>query len=276
MRYPDGFTAAWIAHRALSQRGPEPELVFSGYGDKPPNVAGRDVYIVDFSYPREVMSDVIVWADKFICLDHHKTAQAALAGLPCCTFDMNESGASLAWKYFHGDAPNHAPVPTIVQYVRDNDLYKHELPHSKEVSAWINTFPYDLKTWDDLHTRLQADPGMRKAVFAGQALLRKNEKIVDEHRLRATSINLAGTEFRVCNATVLFSEIGSALSQDTGAGAVWFVKENNRVHWSLRGDGSKRVDVSEVAKNWGGGGHANAAGFVLSWEEHVRLCQNRD
>ena len=43
---PDGFCCAWIARKKF---GPELDLVPAQYGDDPPNVVGRDVYILDFS-----------------------------------------------------------------------------------------------------------------------------------------------------------------------------------------------------------------------------------
>ena len=47
----DGFTAAWIANSALN----DAELIPAKYGDPPPDVMAREVFVLDFSYPREVM-----------------------------------------------------------------------------------------------------------------------------------------------------------------------------------------------------------------------------
>jgi len=50
---PDGFTAAWVAARALGDH----ELFLGTYGEDPPYELAKDrqVFIVDFSYPRVKM-----------------------------------------------------------------------------------------------------------------------------------------------------------------------------------------------------------------------------
>ena len=62
---------------------------------------GSEVYILDFSYPRQVMESLLSQHVKVIALDHHKTAQEALLGLRGALFDMNRSGAMISWEYFH-------------------------------------------------------------------------------------------------------------------------------------------------------------------------------
>jgi len=49
---PDGFCAAWAAYTVF---GDDAEYLPVQYGQDPPDVAGNRVYIVDFSYKREVM-----------------------------------------------------------------------------------------------------------------------------------------------------------------------------------------------------------------------------
>jgi len=60
----DGFTAAWVFWRAF---GGKAELFAARYGDPPPSVEGREVYVVDFSYPSATMLEMKDAADA---LDH--------------------------------------------------------------------------------------------------------------------------------------------------------------------------------------------------------------
>ena len=53
---------------------------------------------------------------------------------------------------------------------------------------------------------------------------------------------------------------------------LWFERGDGITQFSLRGDGS--VDVSAIAKSFGGGGHHNAAGFQLSLEEGRNLVDS--
>ena len=70
----DGFCAAWIARKALGEIEPFPAY----YGASPPDVKDRIVYMLDFSYPRDVMDRLLTEARRTVVLDHHKTAQEAL------------------------------------------------------------------------------------------------------------------------------------------------------------------------------------------------------
>src|SRR5688572_26960395 len=98
----DGFTAAWAVHKAY---GDAAEFFAGKYQEPPPDVTGRDVIMVDFSYKRPVLAEMIGKAKSFLLLDHHKSAQADLEALAECGanlhFDMSRSGALMAWQYFH-------------------------------------------------------------------------------------------------------------------------------------------------------------------------------
>src|ERR1700755_107865 len=143
---PDGFTAAWAAHRALKKPDLEPELYVGEYGAEPPYdlARNRDVYVVDFSYKRPQLEQLRAAARNLLVLDHHKTAQADLEGLDYCVFDMNRSGAGITWDYFFGDF---SPRALIVDYVEDRDLWRFKLPHSEEISLRIRLTPHTIEAF---------------------------------------------------------------------------------------------------------------------------------
>ena len=119
----DGFTAAWAVWKRF---GNSVKFHPGVHGQPPPDVTGEHVVIVDFSYPKDVLFEMCKTAASILILDHHLTAQKDLADFPppCgtweahveeaasyrhgCTldrigvqFDMNRSGAMMAWNYFH-------------------------------------------------------------------------------------------------------------------------------------------------------------------------------
>lgn len=125
----DGFGAAWAVWKAL---GDGVEFHPGVYGAPPPDVTGRDVILVDFSYKRPVMEAMCQSAASITLLDHHKTAAEELDGLgdgpniaiPVFVgIDMERSGAVLAWEHFH---PGKA-IPPLLQYVQDRDLWRFSL-----------------------------------------------------------------------------------------------------------------------------------------------------
>ena len=115
-----GFGAAW----ALWKKFPSAEFkpVKHGY-PPPPNLKGRHIVMVDFSYHRPALEAMAQEAASLQVLDHHITAQDALAGLPFAYFDLKKSGAVLAWEWAHQQ-----PAPWLLQYVQDKDLWTWALP----------------------------------------------------------------------------------------------------------------------------------------------------
>ena len=248
----DGFCAAWLFHRLY----PDAEFIPAQYGQPAPDVTGKDVVIADFSYPRETMIAMAAQANSLVCLDHHKTARADLEGVDWAAlgatvvFDMSKSGAMLMWEYLW-------PVPEpalLVRYVQDRDLWLWQEMRSREVSAFIGSFPKDFSVWN----RFESDIASGIAFTQGEAILRYQAAAVAEQCKHAEICRFGDYRFPVLNATLLISEIGEALGKTAPFAAMYFVRGDEKV-WSLRSDG--KVDVSAIAKEFGGGGHRGAAGF---------------
>lgn len=274
----DGFCAAWLFHLAF----PDATFVPANYGDALPDVAGQRVFIADFSYPRPAMLDLLRRAHAVTVLDHHKTAEAELRGLaadwrdrepagepPVIVFEMNRSGARLAWTYLYGhqllpaawmdeDSTGYSLgfAPWLVDYTEDRDLWRWKLPRSREVNAAIRSYPLDFDTWDSL-----SQCGPLDIAPAGEAILRSESQTIAAHVRHAREIDLAGHRVLAVNATTLQSEIAGELATGRPFGVCYFDRGDGVRVYSLRSRGSG-VDVSEIAQRFGGGGHAQAAGFT--------------
>ncbi len=250
----DGFGAAWAAHQALDGLIPGVRYLPVKHGEEPPETEpGSRVYILDFSFPRETMQR-LVETRRVILIDHHETALRNVGDLPGCSVDPAHSGAVLAWQHFHP----REPVPELLRYVEDRDLWKWELPHSREVSAALYSHPMEFAVWDALR--------VEDLVAEGAAILRENRRTVQALVKDAYLQNLAGYEVPVVNTPVLSSEVCEALLEtfpDAPFAACWRQTEPGFVKWSLRSrkDG---VNVAEIARSvgTGGGGHPQAAGFI--------------
>ncbi len=97
-------------------------------------------------------------------------------------------------------------------------------------------------------------------VDAGSAILRYQARLVDSLCEAAREMDLDGHKVMAANTACLFSEVAGKLAEGRPFGAAYFTRSDGKTQWSLRSrDGG--VDVSEVAKKRGGGGHRNAAGF---------------
>ena len=67
----DGFSAAWCFWRKY---GDGADYHAGVYQQDPPDVTGRDVYLVDFSYKAPVVARMLKVARSVCLIDHHKTA----------------------------------------------------------------------------------------------------------------------------------------------------------------------------------------------------------
>ncbi len=264
----DGFTAAWVTVEHLFDLGCDEEgieLLAVAYGYEPPeDIAGRDIWIVDFSYSREQLLAMKEQARSLLVIDHHKTAAEALKGLSFCVFDMDECGASLAWKTFN---PTLHP-PWLVRYVRDRDLWRWELRDSKAVSAVIALTEHNLEDWTRLFARLEWVAQRANVITQGELLLKQQARHVALDLKRAQDLVLAGQALRVVNASTHMSEVANELAGDKGVGACWVQASDGRYHWSFR---SEAVDVSRLAQRLGGGGHRAAAGARIDVDLHRSL-----
>lgn len=254
----DGFTAAWVANREFEG---EIELFAGTYQAEPPDVTDREVFLVDFSYKRPVLEAMREKAKRIVVLDHHKTAEADLRDLPGIetVFDMNRSSARIAWDYWNQGC--NIPPATLL-HVEDRDLWRFAIPGTREVQANIFSHPYDLKVWDEL---MAADP--QQLIEEGRAIERKHFKDVNELiEVVTRRMVIGGHNVPIANLPYIHvSDAAHALAArgEPFAGCYWDTPKG-RV-FGLRSTDAG-VDVSEIAKQYGGGGHRNAAGFTVPYE----------
>lgn len=286
----DGFGAAFAAWLRFRN---DAEYIPVSYGKPfPADALGADeVYIVDFSYPRDVLADVAKQVGKLVVLDHHHTAQQDLAGLKLpgesrVVFDMNKSGAVLAWEHFHNYEG--AKVPEFIQYLQDRDLWKFELPQSREVAMALRSYPMDFETWSQItglvtQGQIYELPGslvdnLKKEGIACKRLTDQQVDIMAKHhRWAVFTQNPPHVQFwdveptsnghcwigPVANATAFFSEVGERmleLNPQSSFSAYYLDRNDGKRQWGLRS--RPDFDCSIIAKAFGGGGHKQASGFV--------------
>lgn len=269
----DGFgaaLAAWIKF------GDDAEYIPASYGDPPPPYDDEDFFILDFSYPRSVMQEMSKTARSITLLDHHKTAAIDLADLQLScdsiiSFDMEQSGAVLAWKYFHPGVS----VPKLFRHIDDNDRWQFKLKETRYVIRNLRSYPQSFSTWHELMSMMEISPEFYEDfVVEGAAQERFFQSQVDFllNMSKPHKIWLAGQEGLAINATRMYvSDLGHRLAEQSGTfGMVWSllspdIAPERQVSCSLRSVGA--FDVSEIAKHFGGGGHRNAAGFEISFAQ---------
>lgn len=256
----DGFGAAWVFK---TQADREFDFHAGVYQDAPPDCLGRDVYLVDFSYKRPIVDTIIKVANRVVLIDHHKTALDDLKPLiedgsiqSLCS--LEHSGAALAWEWFRG----HDAIPRLLAHIEDRDLWRFAMPNTREIQANVFSYPYDFKVWDELMERPIAD-----LIEEGKAIERKHFKDIDELVGVVTRrMVIGGHNVPVANLPyTLTSDAGHKLANgEAFAGCYWDTPTGRTFSLRSTDDG---MDVSEIAKQYGGGGHRNAAGFRVPYEK---------
>ena len=270
----DGFAAAWCFWKLY---GDGADYVAGVYQEPPPDVAGRDVYLVDFSYKRDVVEAMLRVANHISLIDHHKTAiddlrplmeESVMTGANNLGWycDVEHSGAMLAWNFINRPAL----PPRLIQHIEDRDLWRFNIPGTREVQANLFSYPYDFNVWNELMAR---DP--QELIAEGAAIERKHHKDIAE------LVKVCQREMIIGGYWVPVASLPYTLTSDAGHlmcnpypsdnlhgvivkppfAACYWDTVNGRI-FSLRShdDGA---DVSEIAKQYGGGGHAHAAGFKV-------------
>lgn len=268
----DGFAAAYAVWKRF---GNDVTYIPAQYGEDLPDVAGKDVLIVDFSYKKPDMEKLASQARRIVVLDHHKTAKEELAdfvqlqcvggpfekryadrmigGVGVC-FDMEKSGCRLAWEYCFGDEP----MPDWFAAVEDRDLWRFDLTGTKEISIAIRSMPRDFELWDMFTAERLANEGV--------TIRRYVDMIVSNISDTAFVENVAGYDVPVAACSYDFvSEVAHELLRRNPDApfAACVVRSYDGTTYSLRSM-DDRMDVSKIAKLQGGGGHRNAAGFRVS------------
>jgi uncharacterized protein len=302
----DGFGAAFAAWLVL---GDEAEYLPIHHGevktpedfDRKVSLAAKnnDVYILDFSFPREVMNALFKNANRVSWLDHHKTAfemwypewvlynetascfedTFSPGGKHYIKLDNTKSGALLAWEYFHPDTE----APMLIKHIDDRDRWQFMIEGTEELHAVLASLkPWRFSQWDHIlaETSYRANDGTGIDAFykEGEAILRAHTQQVQSMLNQARKCRLlkavpkpGGEHWEAlfpvdatglaCNApSFLASDLGHELANRSGTfGLVWHFTVDKKVRCSLRSNGD--YDVSAIAKAFGGGGHKNAAGF---------------
>lgn len=288
----DGFAAAWCVRHAL---GDDKVEFYPGvYQEPPPDVTDRYVVMVDFSYKRPVLEEMAAKARSIVILDHHKTAAEDLADFPLASpkdpvgpgivalFDMTRSGAGLAWDFFHTDEEGaELPRPEFINYIEDRDLWKKKLANGDEFTIALRSYPQDFEVWDRLVIN-----GVGPLIAEGMSIQRYYRRRIEELKSDSYTANfyvegpsggdhdegvLLDETVPVCNAPYFAaSEVAGELAEGQAFAACFFQRADGKWQYSLRSrDGG--ADVSAIAKLFGGGGHAAAAGFAVDKPVHTRV-----
>lgn len=264
----DGFGAATAAY----WHHPKSNFIALGHGDKVELVDEDSIlYFLDIAPKKQVIDELRASGRRCIIIDHHKTALEEHGNEhPDNHFDMSHSGAVLTWNFFKSSIEEE--VPQLLQYIEDKDLWRFQLPYSKEINAVVYKTPKDFLCFLDLQNRLVVSySSFERVVQEGRDILNAERYYIDSAKKYGVIGSFAGYEnVIVINALpYVVSELLNeyANKYDCFFAVAWYHSEDGKFKYSLRSK-DNGPDVGLIAKMIAdelkcvGGGHKNAAGFV--------------
>ena len=287
----DGFCSGAIAKLHLLKCGiksDEIRLIGWNYGDPVPSIPdSQQVIMTDISFPPESMADIkrrchLTW------IDHHVTAikDGDIMGYNSGPGfrKVGDSASMLAWIFFFG--PH---VPDAVYWVDRYDVWKKEDPKSPELT-WemvmevqyglrFHMSPPNTDKGFEQWAILLADSDRMDEVIADGSLIYQAEKKSNEIRCsKAFDLIFEGVKFAAINNTLAGSAVLDSYARSDHDALMVFSFHGRRQEWDVsmykNEKSDQDIDLSLIAKRYGGGGHASSCGFrtgdvidVLSWKD---------
>jgi oligoribonuclease NrnB/cAMP/cGMP phosphodiesterase (DHH superfamily) len=268
----DGRCAAAIvlrAHPACKTR----EICYKDTPDFEKEVEqGEIVFIVDFSFKPEQMEQLFKRTSPLNIhwIDHHKTAQSYDYSFPASKLPgvrdfstPGKSGCELAWEYFFEGKP----LPEAVRLIGDYDTWRFETKKQTEFfyegMKLLETAPKN-HVWDTLLCFLaedeEATTSVPQIMLNGRIAIKYRDNFCANYRqFFGWETIFEGHKCYVVNLYMIgIPGFGEKFDQyDICIACVYQAGK-----WTVSLY-SKSVDVSIIAKKYGGGGHVGAAGFVV-------------
>jgi oligoribonuclease NrnB/cAMP/cGMP phosphodiesterase (DHH superfamily) len=251
---PDGFGGAWAAWKKFGSKAAY--LPARDRSAPPVPLKNKIVYIIDYTYDAHIVKKLIKDNIRVTAIDHHISQEAATKMTEQYLYDVNHSGATLAWKYFHPLKK----MPILLRYVEDRDIWKWKVPHSKELLMLVDLAPKDFQAWSILARDFDDARMHAMYVKKGALLLLHYRSLYEKLLPSAELVKFEGKKIYALNCPYYFADdLGHILAMKTHSFALLWNESGARIRVSLRAEGN--VDVSKIAKKYGGGGHKKSSGF---------------
>lgn len=263
----DGKCSAAIVHHVY----PTCELIGINYGDEFPwdtIEEGESIFMVDFSLqPFEEMIKLRKRAN-LIWIDHHKTVVEEYEKCRQPFVGTVKSGlgaCALVWQWFANRGALDQITPYAVQLLAQYDVWDHSDPNCLPFQYGMRALECEptadvwKDVWDNTSPLVNEIVGQGKAILAyeqKQAAIRASATsfVTELDGLRCLAMNHSISNSKVFDS-VWDPEIYDAMLMFGWRKGQWTVSLYTY---------KDSIDVSEIAKARGGGGHKGAAGFRCS------------
>jgi len=261
----DGWASAAIVQKAH----PEVKLVGWDYGDPIPQEQideADDIFIVDICFPADVMNEIHFSGKGFIWCDHHESAikESNLHPFGKCfgRRDVNFGACELTWFEFIPEDP----ILLAIEYLGAYDCFRHQ-KKEEWYSERTRQFQWAARAFiegpeDVKNMILDSTFSISKWTQAGYSILSYLEVEARSIYKNRFPVRWHGHSMLFINRE-MFNPVNYKIDYHKDGfdvfGCFWY--KEGKWHFSLYNDNGK-VNVAEICKAEGGGGHPGAAGFV--------------
>jgi oligoribonuclease NrnB/cAMP/cGMP phosphodiesterase (DHH superfamily) len=254
----DGFGAAFAAWKKFGDSASY--IPCSDRKNPPEGLVNKEVYILDFSYPAEVLLSLESVNKKLVIIDHHISAKEAVMGVKEHLFCSERSGAYLSWQYFVS-----SNVPHFIELLDIIDLAKDKTDSFNDETTYILSKPYSFEAYEELCSDFSDNTKLSEIKKLGAAQNQYLKNIIQTLTEDPSFVEFEGYTVPCLNVYLPINEKSLLLKElytKYPPFAISYRLDDGKIKASLRSDGIT-FDVSELAAKYGGGGHKGAAGFVV-------------
>lgn len=250
----------------IKQNYPNCEMIGVDYKDRIKQFLIRPdetIFVVDFSFPMDDMFTLnnistLHW------IDHHKTSIDEVTKFKFIatggqSLEIGKAGCELTWEYIYPSKP----MPISVMLLGRYDVWDHKdlrvLPFQFGMRTLTDTHPDQIFLWSKI---FNSNDYVLELINIGNIIL-NYQKIQDDMYAKGMSYE---TEFEGYRAIVLNKPFSNSKVFDSVYDPnkhdimIIFGVKPKQIKYTLYSN-KPSIDVSKIAKKYGGGGHKGAAGF---------------
>lgn len=297
----DGIVSGFYVRKACEQRGLafEPEDFRKiNYGmEFPFHDIEQDefVFIVDYSIEPEEMWQLLSITKNVFWIDHHQSTIEAYKDFKCDVKGIRItgagiSGANLTWLYFKEMCDQdweqleqqdkkrvgallgryEREIPMLAKYTAMWDTFSWDTIHQKYIKAFHYGFlEYDFDPMNVLLGGLNGDAGLNVQNDIFNSLIEDGSRVLiylsseAKQYLRAYGFETTFEGYKVyaINRALINSDFFESIDASKYDIFIGFSFNGSMWEYQLRSAEQDKVNVYELAVEYGGGGHPNAAGF---------------
>ncbi|MDQ5882698.1 MAG: hypothetical protein QG648_50 [Patescibacteria group bacterium] len=255
----DGVGSAWVAWKKFKKQAQYFGIDY--HYDLDFDYHNKTIYFLDVHPNLEKINHLKQNNNRLILIDHHATSEKQLHLYDDYKFDLSHSAAVLSFQYFFPQEK----TPRLLKYIEDIDLWKFQVPFSREINNALEFLGNDFTKWNKIARELENTHLRQKYLKIGKIITQYQDRLIEKLVSKAKLVKMEGRIVLAVNSPILISEVGNALALKKPPFAIVWSEINNKRWFSLRSDCS--CDVSEIAEKYGGGGQRGAAAFFLERTE---------